>query len=79
MRDHDEKQLTPYSLRHTFKDRADSVGSPIGFSNYLLGHRSKNSSVVHESYGTGIPPKRLVDTMEKTWVVEDWGTWEEND
>ena len=79
MRDHDERQLTPYSLRHTFKDRAASVGSPIGFSNYLLGHRSKNSSVVHESYGTGIPPKRLVDTMEKTWVVEDWGTWEEND
>tara|TARA_B110000503_G_scaffold74105_1_gene114449 strand:- start:549 stop:2168 length:1620 start_codon:yes stop_codon:yes gene_type:complete len=79
MRDHDEKHLVPYSLRHTFIDRADIVGSPSGFSEYIVGHRTEGSSKIHANYGTGLPPARLVEFMHDTWTVEDWGMFEEFD
>ena len=79
MRDHDEKHLVPYSLRHTFIDRADIVGSPSGFSEYIVGHRTEGSSKIHANYGTGLPPAKLVEFMHDTWTVEDWGMFEEFD
>ena len=79
MRDHDEKHLVPYSLRHTFIDRADIVGSPSGLSEYIVGHKTEGSSKIHANYGTGLPPARLVEFMHDTWTVEDWGMFEEFD
>ena len=79
MRDHDNRQLVPYSLRHTFIDRANNVGSPSGFSEYIVGHKTAGSSKIHANYGTGVPPARLVQHMEETWAVEDWGIFEEFD
>ena len=79
MRDHDNRQLVPYSLRHTFIDRANNVGSPSGFSEYIVGHKTAGSSKIHANYGTGVPPARLVQHMEETWAAEDWGIFEEFD
>ena len=79
MRDHDNRQLVPYSLRHTFIDRANNVGSPSGFSEYIVGHKTAGSSKIHANYGTGVPPARLVQHMKETWAVEDWGIFEEFD
>ena len=79
MRDHDNRQLVPYSLRHTFIDRANNVGSPSGFSEYIVGHKTAGSSKIHANYGTGVPPARLVQHMEETWATEDWGIFEEFD
>ena len=79
MRDHDNRKLVPYSLRHTFIDRANNVGSPSGFSEYIVGHKTAGSSKIHANYGTGVPPARLVQHMEETWAVEDWGIFEEFD
>ena len=79
MRDHDNRKLVPYSLRHTFIDRANNVGSPSGFSEYIVGHKTAGSSKIHANYGTGVPPARLVQHMEETWAAEDWGIFEEFD
>jgi len=70
--DHEDR-LVAYSSRHTFKDRADAVAMPSGISSYLMGHRNKASSRVHEGYGTGRPVTQLVEWMEKVMTCEEWG------
>jgi len=72
-RDFDDSQLSPYSLRHTFKDRAAMARVPSSVTEYLMGHVSKESSKTHEKYGTGLPPKELVDWMTAIQEVQDHG------
>jgi integrase len=72
-RDFDDSQLSPYSLRHTFKDRAAMARVPSPVTEYLMGHVSKESSKTHERYGTGLPPKELVDWMTAIQEVQDHG------
>jgi len=72
-RDFDDSQLSPYSLRHTFKDRAAMARVPSSVTEYLMGHVSKESSKTHERYGTGLPPKELVDWMTAIQEVQDHG------
>ncbi|MDA9115696.1 tyrosine-type recombinase/integrase [Planktomarina temperata] len=72
-RDFDDSQLSPYSLRHTFKDRAAMARVPSSVIEYLMGHVSKESSKTHEKYGTGLPPKELVDWMIAIQEVQDHG------
>jgi len=71
--DFDDSQLSPYSLRHTFKDRAAMARVPNSVTEYLMGHRSKDSSRVHERYGTGLPPQELVEWMTAIQEVQDHG------
>jgi len=70
---HDDSQLSPYSLRHTFRDRAAMASVPTSVTEYLMGHRSKESSKTHKKYGTGLPPKELVDWMTAIQEVQDHG------
>ena len=72
-RDFDDSQLSPYSLRHTFKDRAAMARVPSSVTEYLMGHVSKESSKTHEKYGKGLPPKELVDWMTAIQEVQDHG------
>jgi len=72
-RDFDDSQLSPYSLRHTFKDRAAMARVPSSVTEYLMGHVSKESSKTHEKYGTGLPPKELVEWMTAIQEVQDHG------
>ena len=72
-RDFDDSQLSPYSLRHTFKDKAAMARVPSSVTEYLMGHVSKESSKTHERYGTGLPPKELVDWMTAIQEVQDHG------
>ena len=46
---------------------------PSSVTEYLMGHRSKESSKTHEKYGTGLPPKELVDWMTAIQEVQDHG------
>ena len=71
--DFDDSQLSPYSLRHTFKDRAAMARVPNSVTEYLMGHRSKDSSRVHERYGTRLPPQELVEWMTAIQEVQDHG------
>jgi integrase len=72
-RDFDDSQLSPYSLRHTFKDRAAMARVPSSVTEYLMGHVSKESSKTNEKYGTGLPLKELVDWMTAIQEVQDHG------
>jgi integrase len=72
-RDFDDSQLSPYSLRHTFKDRAAMARVPSSVTEYLMGHKSKQSSKIHQRYGTGLPPQELVEWMTAIQEVQDHG------
>jgi len=71
--DFDDSQLSPYSLRHTFKDRAAMARVPSSVTEYLMGHKSKQSSKIHQRYGTGLPPQELVEWMTAIQEVQDHG------
>ncbi|MDB4842142.1 tyrosine-type recombinase/integrase [Planktomarina sp.] len=71
--DFDDSQLSPYSLRHTFKDRAVMARVPNQVTEYLMGHRTEQSSKVHDDYGTGLPAKALVKWMTAIQEVQDHG------
>jgi integrase len=75
----DDSQLSPYSLRHTFKDRAVVAGVPSSVTEYLMGHRTKQSSAIHASYGTGLPPQELVKWMIDIQEVKEHGHFHGDD
>ena len=77
--DYDSRQAVPYSLRHTFKDRYEAAGVPAQVGEYIMGHKTKQSSKVHESYGTGMPIQMLVDYITDITEVQDHGFFEEYD
>lgn len=74
----DPRSLVPYSLRHTFKDRAEAA-MDSRYVQYLIGHKTEDSSEVHRKYGTGVPPSVLVDGMISIQSLKDWGMFEEYD
>ena len=69
----DNSQLSPYSLQHTFKDRAVVAGVPSSVTEYFMGHRTKQSSAIHARYGTGLPPQELVKWMIAIQEVMEHG------
>jgi integrase len=77
--DYDSRQAVPYSLRHTFKDRYESAGVPAQVGEYIMGHKTKQSSKVHSKYGTGMPIQMLVDYITDITEVQDHGFFEEYD
>ena len=76
---YDSRQATPYSLRHTFKDRYEAAGVPAQVGEYIMGHKTKQSSKVHSKYGTGMPIQMLVDYITDITEVQDHGFFEEYD
>ena len=76
---HDDSQLSPYSLRHTFKDRAAMARVPSSVTEYLMGHRTKQSSKIHRDYGTGLPPQELVKWMVAIQEVTEHGHFHGDD
>ena len=75
----DEDLLSPYSLRHTFKDKYMAARLPSNIGEYLMGHKSADSSKVQAQYGTGRDVGDLVADMEALVNVETWGLFEEYD
>ncbi|MDA9185846.1 tyrosine-type recombinase/integrase [Planktomarina sp.] len=76
---YDSRQAVPYSLRHTFKDRYEAAGVPAQVGEYIMGHKTKQSSKVHSKYGTGMPIQMLVDYITDITEVQDHGFFEEYD
>ena len=72
-----EKNLVPYSLRHTLKDRLAQTGLETAEVEYLLGHLSKGSSAIHARYGTMPPPKNFLDAMNLLPDINTWGYFED--
>ena len=71
--------ISPYSLRHTFKDRASKAGISTDIAEYLLGHKSDQSSRVHRQYGTKMPASETVELMHRIAAVTQWAMNEEYD
>ena len=74
-----EDLLSPYSLRHTFKDKYMATRVPSNIGEYLMGHKSADSSKVQAQYVTGRDVGDLVADMEAIVNVETWGLFEEYD
>ena len=75
--DIDSRQLVPYSLQQTFKDRVQSVGgisSELG--EYLMGNKTAGSRKVFSKYGTSMPLQKLVDHMTSIIDVQEHGFFE---
>jgi integrase len=75
----DDDLLSPYSLRHTFKDKYQRARVPQDIGEYIFGHRSDQSNKVHAKYGTGRGVEDLVDYMKDIVAVKEWGYFEEYD
>ena len=75
----DDALLSPYSLRHTFKDRYQRARVPQDIGEYIFGHNSEQASKVHAKYGTGRGVEDLVKDMKAIVAVKEWGYFEEYD
>ena len=75
----DDDLLSPYSLRHTFKDKYQRARVPQDIGEYIFGHRSDQSNKVHAKYGTGRGVEDLVEDMKAIVAVKEWGFFEEYD
>jgi hypothetical protein len=55
------------------EDRASKAGVSTDIADYLYGHKSKRSSVVHRDYGMNMPVSDTVDLMRRVNKVSEWG------
>ncbi len=72
-----DTRVVPYSTRHTLHDMMSIAGIPEKHQQYLVGHKTRASSMVHDQYGTTMPPKFLLDSLVSALEVEDWGYFED--
>lgn len=74
----DQRLVSWYSGRHTFKDICDVVGVSDSHSRYLMGHVDPGGGS-HKEYGTKPPVKALIADMEKVlnWREYEWGDYDQ--
>jgi len=72
-----DKDVVPYSARHTFKDRATKASVDRSRAEYIMGHKSEGSSKIHKQYGTMTPPEVLFEDMTKIFNTTEWGYYED--
>lgn len=69
-----DKELVAYSFRHTIIDKARAAGLDNGIAQYLVGHKTSESSRIHGNYGTRTPPKANVDHLRSILDQDVWDT-----
>ena len=69
--------VTPYSTRHTFKDRGIAAEVYEAEREYMMGHKSDGSSAVHKKYGTMTPPELIFNHIVKIFQTKTWGYYED--
>ena len=72
-----DRRIVPYSTRHTLHDMMDAAGVPVREQHYLVGHKSNQSTSIHDDYGTKMPPKFLVDSLTRAFAMKEWGYFED--
>ena len=74
----DQRLVSWYSGRHTFKDVCDAVGVSDSHSRYLMGHADQGGGS-HKEYGTKPPVMALISDMEKVlnWRGYEWGDYDQ--
>jgi len=73
----DERRVSWYSTRHTFKDICDAAGVSDSHSRYLMGHADPVGGS-HSKYGTNPPTSDLIASMEAVsgWEKLTWGDFD---
>lgn len=71
------EDVTPYSSRHTFKDRGVAVGIREDERQYIMGHKGDGSSAIHKKYGTMTPPEFMFENIVKIFQTNTWGYYED--
>jgi len=69
--------VTPYSTRHTFKDRGIATGIHTAEREYMMGHKADGSSAIHKKYGTMTPPELMFENIVKIFQTKTWGYYED--
>ena len=59
--------------------KVKAAGLPSEIGEYIMGHKTKGSSKVHQEYGTGMPPQLMVNHMKAITVVQEHGYFEQYD
>ncbi|NBV60759.1 MAG: hypothetical protein EBR73_06740 [Rhodobacteraceae bacterium] len=72
-----DKRIVAYSTRHTIHDMLDAAHVPLRQQHYLTGHKTPGSSQVHDAYGTKMPPKFLLESLQTAVRMQDWGYFDE--
>jgi len=62
-----DRDVVPYSARHTFKDRATAASVDPSRAEYIMGHKSEGSSKIHKQYGTMTPPEVLLVSVVRVF------------
>lgn len=65
--------VTAHSTRHTWQDRLDAARVPIAERDYLLAHKTKQSSAVAQAYGTAYPATNMLENQLAALACKDWG------
>jgi integrase len=65
--------VTAHSARHTWQDRLDAARVPIAERDYLIAHKTKQSTAVAQGYGSGYPAKNMLENQLAALACEDWG------
>tara|TARA_R110000744_G_scaffold209385_2_gene328296 strand:- start:3 stop:1547 length:1545 start_codon:yes stop_codon:yes gene_type:complete len=65
--------VTAHSARHTWQDRLDAARVPIAERDYLISHKTKQSSAVAQAYGSAYPAKNMLENQLAALACTDWG------
>jgi integrase len=65
--------VTAHSARHSWQDRLDAARVHIAERDYLIAHKTKQSSAVAQAYGSAYPAKNMLENQLAALACEDWG------
>ena len=65
--------VTAHSARHTWQDRLDAARVAIAERDYLLAHKTQQSSAVALGYGTAYPAFNMLENQLAALACTDWG------
>lgn len=65
--------VTAHSARHTWQDRLDAARVPIAERDYLIAHKTKQSSAVAQAYGSAYPARNMLQNQLAALACTDWG------
>lgn len=65
--------VTAHSARHTWQDRLDAARVPIAERDYLIAHKTKQSSAVAQAYGSAYPATNMLENQLAALACKDWG------
>lgn len=65
--------VTAHSARHAWQDRLDAARVPIAERDYLIAHKTKQSSAVAQAYGSAYPAKNMLENQLAALACTDWG------